>query len=399
MLFSDKNRRFFNLAYAAAQGIYWMGFCICVAFAAVYMQYRGYSNTALGAVVALGNIAGFLLAPAVAALVDSSRRITIFHCLWATAAVQLMLFAVLMTVPGRSFATAAAYCLYIACCNLTGPLINQLSLNLEERCCHINFGAARSVGSFAFAVTALALGRIVESRSAAILPAAGIVCTLALSAAAALIYARMSGAAKPVQPQQRKEHAAGLYGFIRGNGRFCIVMLGMSLIFFSHNIVSGFMINVVRAVGGGTAVMGGINAFMALTELPCMILYDRIEKRFGCAATVRFAAVMFVAKSLCIALAGNIPALYAANAIQAVSYAIMIPAGVRYAERYTPHKDSAKAQSIAFGMSTLGSVFSGSIGGVLYDALPVHSVLLVGTAAAAVGAAVCLIFSRSAAKP
>ena len=87
MLFSDKNRRFFNLAYAAVQGIYWMGFCICVAFAAVYMQYRGYSNTALGAVVALGNIAGFLLAPAVAALVDSSRRITIFHCLWATAAV------------------------------------------------------------------------------------------------------------------------------------------------------------------------------------------------------------------------------------------------------------------------------------------------------------------------
>ena len=77
----------------------------------------------------------------------------------------------------------------------------------------------------------------------------------------------------------------------------------------------------------------------------------------------------------------------------------MIPAGVRYAERYTPHKDSAKAQSIAFGMSTLGSVFSGSIGGVLYDALPVHSVLLVGTAAAAVGAAVCLIFSRPAAKP
>ena len=175
--------------------------------------------------------------------------------------------------------------------------------------------------------------------------------------------------------------------------------LGMSLIFFSHNIVSGFMINVVRAVGGGTAVMGGINAFMALTELPCMILYDRIEKRFGCAATVRFAAVMFVAKSLCIALAGNIPVLYAANAIQAVSYAIMIPAGVCYAERYTPHKDSAKAQSIAFGMSTLGSVFSGSIGGVLYDALPVHSVLLVGTAAAAVGAAVCLIFSRPAAKP
>ena len=383
MLFSDKNRRFFNLAYAAVQGIYWMGFCICVAFAAVYMQYRGYSNTALGAVVAL---------------VDSSRRITIFHCLWATAAVQLMLFAVLMTVPGRSFATAAAYCLYIACCNLSGPLVNQLSLDLEERCCHINFGAARSVGSFAFAVTALVLGRIVESRSAAILPTAGVACTLALSAAAALIYARMGGAAKPVQPQQREEHAAGLYEFIRGNGRFCIVMLGMSLIFFSHNIVTGFMINVVRAVGGGTAVMGGINAFMALTELPCMILYDRIEKRFGCAATVRFAAVMFVAKSLCIALAGNIPALYAANAIQAVSYAIMIPAGVRYAERYTPHKDSAKAQSIAFGMSTLGSVFSGSIGGVLYDALPVHSVLLVGTAAAAVGAAVCLIFSRPAAK-
>lgn len=83
-----------NLQYAAVQGFYWMGICVCISFAAVFLQHRGYSNSALGFVMACGNIAGFLLSPVLAALVDRSQRVGVFSCLWALLLLQglLLLF-------------------------------------------------------------------------------------------------------------------------------------------------------------------------------------------------------------------------------------------------------------------------------------------------------------------
>ena len=51
----------FNIQYAALQGVYWLTFCACVAFAAVYMQHRGYTNSVIGVTLALGNIIGVIL--------------------------------------------------------------------------------------------------------------------------------------------------------------------------------------------------------------------------------------------------------------------------------------------------------------------------------------------------
>ena len=53
--------RIVNLEYALIQGLYWIGFCGIVSYAAVYLQARGYSNTQLGRILAAGYILGFLL--------------------------------------------------------------------------------------------------------------------------------------------------------------------------------------------------------------------------------------------------------------------------------------------------------------------------------------------------
>jgi predicted MFS family arabinose efflux permease len=47
-------------------------------------------------------------------------------------------------------------------------------------------------------------------------------------------------------------------------------------------------------------------------------------------------------------------------------------------------------------MVTLGNILSSAIGGPLYDALPVRSVLLIGVAAALMGALLCHVFTRPA---
>ena len=40
-----------NIEYALVQAFFWMGYCVCSAYAAVFLQGRGYSNSELGLII------------------------------------------------------------------------------------------------------------------------------------------------------------------------------------------------------------------------------------------------------------------------------------------------------------------------------------------------------------
>ena len=56
--------RIVNMEYALIQGLYWIGFCGIVSYAAVYLQARGYSNTQLGRILAAGSVISTTALPA-----------------------------------------------------------------------------------------------------------------------------------------------------------------------------------------------------------------------------------------------------------------------------------------------------------------------------------------------
>ena len=64
-----------------------------------------------------------------------------------------------------------------------------------------------------------------------------------------------------------------------------------------------------------------------------MFGFDRIMKRVRCSTAVKFAAVGFVIWLLSSAMASNITEYWLTAFTQAFSYAIMIPAMVRYQSR------------------------------------------------------------------
>ena len=189
----------------------------------------------------------------------------------------------------------------------------------------------------------------------------------------------------------KSEDSRSLIAFLRYNPRFCGLLLGVALLFFGHNTVSNFMINVVRSVGGNETSMGLLNAFMASTEIPIMFLYDRLTRRVKCPATLRFAGIMFAVKAAAFVLAPNMLGLYGACALQSLSFALLIPASVRYVNLYIAPADCAKGQALIAGMTSLGSIFASFVGGMLYDMTSVKITLLVGFAAAAAGAVLCQI--------
>ena len=70
---SSRRLRIVNLEYALIQGLYWVSICGIVSYAAVYLHARGYTNTQLGQVLAIGYILGFLIPQLLAALIDRSE--------------------------------------------------------------------------------------------------------------------------------------------------------------------------------------------------------------------------------------------------------------------------------------------------------------------------------------
>lgn len=63
-----------NIEYSFVQAFFWMGFCVCSAYAAVFLQGRGYSNSELGLIISLGSIAAFIISPSLASKLDRSKE-------------------------------------------------------------------------------------------------------------------------------------------------------------------------------------------------------------------------------------------------------------------------------------------------------------------------------------
>ena len=391
----SRQLRIINVEYALIQGLYWVSFCGIVSYAAVYLLDRGYSNTALGQILALGYILGFLIPQLLANWIDRYERVTVYRCQWGLLALQLVLVLLLMNFPGGGPVVSILCCLLIGVEITLNPMNTQISADLNRRIGHINYGAARGTGSIAFAPMSVLVGRLLEDRGTGVLPTIFITC-IALQAAALLLlclskrrHAALTGEKGPTL------RGSSFAGFYRENRRFFGLLAGVALLFFTHNLVNNYMIHVVRNVGGDTSDMGLLSGYTAFMEIPMMFLYDRLLRRFRCESTVRFASSMFVLKALAIALAPNMGTLFAAHALQMLSFAMITPAMVAYVNLCIDPKDSAKGQALAFGMVTLGNILSSAIGGVLYDALTVRRVLLIGTAAALVGALLCHVFSRA----
>lgn len=392
----DKTLRRINIQYAMVQGFYWIGYCGIFTYTAVYLQSRGYSNAQLGLVMASGCVMGFLLPQLLANWIDRVEQITVFRCLWALLLAETGLVLTLRSLPGHSLTVSVLYSVLLGLEVTINPMNTQMSTDLEHRFGRINYGMARGTGSVAFTPVTMMMGRLIEKHGTGLLPNVDLICIgiQALVLLSVCLSMRRAGPGENGTAVVRKKEGSTAIRFVQENRRFFVLMLGTMLLFFAHNLVNNYMINVVRHAGGDTSDMGLLSGFTAFMEMPMMFLYDWLTRRVRCSSTVRFASVVFAIKAAAIALARSMTALFAASVLQMFSFAMLTPAMVRYVNLYIPEKDSAKGQAISFGMVTLGNVFASLLGGVLFDHFTVPQTMMTGAASALLGAVICQIFTE-----
>lgn len=383
-----------NIYYSFLQIAYWVTSAVVFCFTTVFLQFRGYSNYEIGIVFAVGNIIGFVSQPLIAGYIDRSDRRTLLRCIRITAVLAVLLMLAVYLLPSGSVSLIVAYALLVAGNTLLNPLCISLSFYIESWGCGINFSRARALGSLSFAACNVILGMLVQRVSENAVPTAFILFS-SLLGLATLLFVPVDRAHRIAAPERRMQSASekpsGLLEFARENKRFMLFLLGTATLYFTHGMIGNFMIEFIRSIGGGSEDMGNVLAFMTVVEVPVMLLFGRLTQRFRCSSLLRFAVIMFTVKELMIYLASSLPALYAAEALQAFSFALFVPASVRYVDEVIAKHNAVKGQAFVTSMMTLGSIFASYIGGLLLDTSTPGFTLLVGVIVSAVGTLIMLV--------
>ena len=382
-----------NIYYSFLQIAYWVTSAVVFCFTTVFLQFRGYSNYEIGIVFAVGNIIGFVSQPLIAGYIDRSDRRTLLRCIRITAILAVLLMLAVYFLPSGSISLIGVYALLVAGNTLLNPLCISLSFYIESWGCGINFSRARALGSLSYAVCNVILGMLVQRVSENAVPTAFILFS-SLLGLATLLFVPVDRAHRIAAPERRMQSASekpsGLLEFARENKRFMLFLLGTATLYFTHGMIGNFMIEFIRSIGGGSEDMGNVLAFMTVVEVPVMLLFGRLTQRFRCSSLLRFAVIMFTVKELMIYLASSLPALYAAEALQAFSFALFVPASVRYVDEVIAKHNAVKGQAFVTSMMTLGSIFASYIGGLLLDTSTPGFTLLVGVIVSAVGTLIIL---------
>lgn len=381
-----------NISYSSVQALYWMLSGVLFGFTAVFLQSKDFSNSDIGLVLALGNIFGFILQPLIAGVVDRKGSRILFICIAEVVVISAVIAFLTVILPFRGFTLSAAFVILIAGNILLQPLCISLCFCIENRLCRVNFSSARAIGSLFYCLCTVTLGEAVEKLGAGTVPLSYLIISLLFGLLILQISCtvRKYGNEEVESSDAVSAESSGVLSFLRENKRFCLFLVGTSMLFFTHGMIGNFLIEFIKNVGGDSSDLGSVLAFMAFCEVPVMLLFHRLSKKVSCSAILRLSVVMFTVKELIIYLAPSVAIIYLGELFQALSFALFVPASVLYVNKIISKRNAAKGQAFVTSMITLGNIFASLIGGSLLDSNGASFTLLVGVLVSGLGTVIIL---------
>ena len=379
------NTKQLNIEYFSLQSLFWMTYCMVVGFSVTYLLSCGYSNSEAGYILASANICALILQPFFADLADRSKKINAMTIFLVSIEIIFVCSIGLCFIGVRSLILTLIYVGMITLANAVIAFLTSIQFLMDTSKSKINFGLCRAGGSLCFAILSALMGITVERIGMKSIPLALFIIALLIIGLCIFITRHSINSNIKAVLTLEKKRSSSLFVFFKENPRFMILSIAMLFIYYAHAFITNFTISIVRNVGGDNREMGYLIAFMALMELPGMIGFKEISRRFKVSSLLLFSMIMFSIKAIIVWLSPSLMTLTFGFALQVVSFAIYIPASVQYANIIIDEKDTVKAQMMFNLMQTGGAVFSSIIGGWLIDFSGISHALLVGAILSCIG--------------
>lgn len=376
------------LRYSLCQGSYWTAFCSTGSFASVFLLARSFNSGQIGALLACGNIIAAVLQPLIAQRADQGGRLGLKNLTLLLSLIGLASVVGLL-IPGSMAVIAGFFILTLSVGTVIQPLINSIGVYYMNRSGRLNYGFARAMGSLIFAILSFVLGILVERYNE------NVVMVTSLIGYVLLFLVVLSFDIKSPDNRNMGEkggkNKSGYRSFFKKYRQFSLMLVGVFFLFIFHFIANTYLLQIISAVGGTSREMGTAIAVAAVLELPAMIFFSYIVKKFGVERLLKIAGIFFFVKALLTCLASSVAGIYVAQVFQMLSFAIYYPASVYYGNQVMEEEDKVKGQALTTAAYTVGGIVGNFMGGYLIDWSGISAMLIFGAVSAGIGMLILLL--------
>ncbi len=342
-----------NLKFGLIQASYWMTYCVMFTYLVPLYESFGYGELLSGVISMIGTAVLAAAQPLWGVLCDRVKRIkpVLVAALLAGAGASLLLpFG-----KGSVAVTVTAVVLLVATTQSLMYLFDTWSARLQSEGARLHFGLTRSCGSLFYALTAVFFGMALDRFGFSIMTPVFIALSLCVAAAVLAVKEPPRDGCVQTQAAARPDFWPAVKRLMTDRRYLCLLAAVFLTFFGSSGIMLFFPLRVAE-IGGGNSEYGLALFVMAASEVPALLLYRRLARRFSNRTLLAASLLFITAKVAAIALSPALWLVVALMTLQGPSYGIYLSAIVRYVPEIVEPRLIYTAQTV------IAAVVSGAAG-------------------------------------
>ena len=158
-----------NIKYIMSQFFYFSMFASMIAFVSVYLLHKGFDNTTIGTVLSMMSLLTIGIQTLLANYIDKNKEVQLQDVI-SILSLGVVIGSIVLYFMPIDLAILILTTLLLAIGQALLTFVNSLAFIYEKFGIHINYGVARGMGSFAYAMMTLFLGQVVKATTPDILP-------------------------------------------------------------------------------------------------------------------------------------------------------------------------------------------------------------------------------------
>ncbi len=370
-----------QLKYNLLMIFYFICNCTIVAYAAVFLKWKGFSNTYVGIVVGISDLLMIITSPYISSLPKKFKNLTLKKLIIIIFGLGFIGWTILITLPLPDILTMLIFMFMVNTQLSVMPLLSVICMDYLKGGHYLNFGSARGLGSLSYASAAFVLGLLVDFFDPRVLAFTHYIFgTCVILICLSLPDVKVS----EIDTKETKE--ISMFAFIKKYPLYMGILLGIMCQFLSANMLNTYMINIVEHLGGNTSLYGVVTFLMAASELPFMSIAHSLMKKHKMTSLFIFSSFFYIMRNFLICLAPNMIIVSAGMLCQGMSYGLFFALFTYYCNDAINQEDQMMGQTMITVMTSgLGSAIGCLVGGRLQDALGLQSMLNFAMVMTAIG--------------
>jgi MFS transporter, PPP family, 3-phenylpropionic acid transporter len=379
--------------YAAVQGSYCAGMCALNAFTAVYLIFKGFTNTQTGVTVSLLSLSAIFVQIFVSNFADSHTNIQLKKIVLVLYLITVAGCTTLWLLPLPVAFLIIAYCIAGASQRSIMGLINAMMLQFSNLGLRVNYGWPRGVCSILFALSAFVLGILIEKYSPNIimpisigLTIFGIISVIVMPNPDQISRHNLTQSTVQAEPvngepstnEKVSKRPTSYLEMIRSNPTLIMFIVASILLSLGQSTASVFMIRIIEAAGGSVQDLGTAILIQAGIEFPMLFASVWVLKKFKVSNILVFSFFCYAIKQFGFVIAPSVGGIYGVMTISLFCMGIYAFASVFFVHSIVHPSEMVRAQTLVVLSQTVGQIIGSLLSGVLIDVFGLKTLIVIG---------------------